>query len=79
MVGDVQGVDDSGNVTEDREEDVDEQVGAAAALEEDADGGKEDGEDDLADVAVMVLVDAGVRFGFIQLLQAGFVFVTVLS
>lgn len=44
-------MDDSGDVTEDGEEDVDEQVGAAAALEEDADGGEEDGEDDLADVA----------------------------
>lgn len=42
---------DSGDVTEDGEEDVDEQVCAAAALEEDADGGEEDGEDDLADVA----------------------------
>lgn len=48
---DVQGVDDSGDVTEDGEEDVDEEVGTAAALEEDADGGEEDGEDDLADVA----------------------------
>lgn len=48
---DVQGVDDSGDVTKDGEEDVDEEVGAAAALEEDTDGGEEDGEDDLADVA----------------------------
>lgn len=48
---DVQGVDDSGNVTEDGEEDVDEEVCAAAALEEDADGWEEDGDDDFADVA----------------------------
>lgn len=48
---DVQSVDDSGDVTEDGEEDVDEEVGAAAALEEDAEGREEDGEDDLADVA----------------------------
>ena len=48
---DVQGVDDSGDVTEDGEEDVDEEVCATAALEEDADGREEDGEDDLADVA----------------------------
>ena len=51
VAGDVQSVNDSGDVTEDGEEDVDEQVCAAAALEEDADGGEEDGEDDLADVA----------------------------
>jgi hypothetical protein len=56
--GDVQSVDDSGDVTEDGEEDVDEEVGAAAALEEDAEGGEEDGEDDLADVA-----GGGVSFG----------------
>lgn len=63
MGADVQGVDDSGDVTEDGEEDVDEEVGAAAALEEDADGGEEDGEDDLADVAGWVLVGR-VRRGF---------------
>lgn len=50
-VVDVQSVDDSGDVTKDGEEDVDEEVGAAAALEEDSEGGEEDGEDDLADVA----------------------------
>ena len=33
---DLQGVDDSGDVTEDGQQDVDEQVGIAAALEEDA-------------------------------------------
>jgi hypothetical protein len=58
-VVDVQSVDDSGDVTEDGEEDVDEEVGAAAALEEDSDGGEEDGEDDLADVA-----GVGVSLGF---------------
>jgi hypothetical protein len=38
--------------TEDGQEDVDEEVGAAATLEEDSDGREEDGEDDLDDVAV---------------------------
>lgn len=59
-------MDDSGDVTEDCEEDVDAEVGAAAALEEDTHGGKEDGEDDLADVAGGV-----VSLGFVRrLLQS---------
>ena len=44
-------MDDSGNVTEDGQEDVDEQVGAAATLKEDAERGQDDGDDDLDDVA----------------------------
>jgi len=44
-------VDDSRNVTEDGQEDVDEQVGAAATLEEDSERGQDDGDDDLDDVA----------------------------
>lgn len=36
---------------EDGQEDVDQQIRAASALEEDAERGEEDGEDDLADVA----------------------------
>jgi len=44
-------VDDSGNVTEDREQNVDAQIGAAATLKEDTQRWEEDGEDDLADVA----------------------------
>ena len=39
-----------GNVTQDGEQDVDEEIRVAAALEEDAERGEEDGEDDLADV-----------------------------
>lgn len=39
-----------GNVTKDGQQDVDEEVRIAAALEEDAERGEEDGEDDLADV-----------------------------
>jgi hypothetical protein len=38
--------------TEDGQEDVDEEVGATATLEEDSDGREEDGEDDLDNVAV---------------------------
>merc|ERR1712070_404348 len=49
---DVQGVDDTGDVTQDGEQDVDEEVGTASALEEDTDGRQDDGEDDLDDVAV---------------------------
>ena len=48
---DVQGVDDSGNVAEDCEEDVDTEIGTAASLEEDSERREEYGEDDLADVA----------------------------
>jgi hypothetical protein len=63
--GDVQSVDDSRDVTEDREQDVDEQIGAAAALEEDAEGREEDGEDDLADVAAWcVSREFSVMFAF---------------
>jgi hypothetical protein len=39
------------NVTENGEQDVDQEVGIAAALEEDTDRWQEDGEDDLDDVA----------------------------
>jgi hypothetical protein len=39
--------------TEAGQEDVDEEVGAAATLEEDSDGREEDGEDDLDDVAIV--------------------------
>lgn len=40
-----------GNVTQDGQQDVDEEVGIATALEEDTERRKEDGEDDLDDVA----------------------------
>ena len=51
-VGDyVQRVDDSGNVTEDGQQDVDEEVGIAATLKEDTKRGQNNGEDDLDDVA----------------------------
>jgi hypothetical protein len=39
-----------GNVTQDGQQDVDEEIRIAAALEEHAEGREEDGEDDLAQV-----------------------------
>ena len=47
----VQGVDDTWDVTEDGQQDVDEEVGAAATLKEDTERWEDDGENDLADVA----------------------------
>lgn len=52
LENDVQGVDDTGQVTEDSQEDVDEKVGVAATLEEDAERRENDGEDDFADITV---------------------------
>lgn len=48
---DVQSVDDSGDVTQDCEQDVDQEVGTAASLEEDSYGRQDDGNNDLGDVA----------------------------
>ena len=42
---------DTGNVTKDGEEDVDQEIRAATALEEDTERWEDDGKDDLADVA----------------------------
>jgi len=50
-IGDVQGVDDAGNVTKDGQQNVDEQVSTTAALEEDTKRREDDGDDDLDDVA----------------------------
>lgn len=44
-------MDDTRDVTEDGQTDVDEQVGTASAFQEDADRGQEDGEDDFADIS----------------------------
>lgn len=38
-------------LTQDGEEDVDAEIGTAPTLEEDTDGGEDDGKDDLADIA----------------------------
>jgi hypothetical protein len=43
-------VDDTRNVTEDGEQDVDEEIRVAAALEEDTDGREEESKNDLAEV-----------------------------
>lgn len=43
---------DTRNVTQDRQQDVDEEVCATAALKEDTDRGEDDGKKDLADIAV---------------------------
>ena len=47
----VQCVDDTRNVAQDREQNVDEEVCIAASLKEDTQRREEDGKDDLADVA----------------------------
>ena len=48
---DVQSVDDTRDVTQDRQEDVDEEVGIATSLKEHTERREDDGKDDLADVA----------------------------
>lgn len=47
---DVQSVDDTGNVTQDTQQDVDAQVSTASSLQEDTDGRQDDGKNDLEDV-----------------------------
>lgn len=51
LQNDVQSVDNTGDVTQDGKEDVDEEVGTAATLEEDTHGREDDGKEDLADIA----------------------------
>jgi len=48
---DVEGMDNAGNVTKDGEQDVDQEIGTAATLEEDTKRWENDGQDDLANVA----------------------------
>lgn len=50
MAVDSQRVHDAGYVAQYRQQDVDQEVGVAAALEKDTEGRQEDGEDDLAEV-----------------------------
>jgi len=47
---DIQSMDDSGNVTQDRQEDVDEEISTTSALKEDTKRWEDDGENDLADI-----------------------------
>lgn len=49
----IQSVENAGNVTENRQQNADEELGPATSLEEDTERRKEDGEDDLDDVAVL--------------------------
>jgi hypothetical protein len=51
MANNVQGVKDSRDPAKNGQEDVDEEVGIAAAFQEDAEGREEYGGDDLDDVA----------------------------
>ena len=44
-------MDDTRDVTQDGQQDVDEEVTMASALQEDTDGRQEDGKDDLANIA----------------------------
>lgn len=44
---------DAGDVAQDRQEDIDQQVGAAATLEEHTERRKDDGKNDLANVACL--------------------------
>lgn len=48
-------MDDTRNVTKDGQNNVDEEVGIAASLEEHSERWEDDGEDDLDDVAVRIL------------------------
>ena len=45
-------MDDSWNVTEAGQQDVDEDIGTAATLEEDTERWEDDGENNLADIAI---------------------------
>ena len=44
-------MDDTGDVTQDGKQDVDAEISTAATLEENTDGGQNDGKENLADVA----------------------------
>lgn len=48
----VQGVDDTWDITKDGQQDVDEEISSAATLKEDTERWEDDGENDLADIAV---------------------------
>lgn len=51
-------------LTEDSEQDVDEQIRSAAALEEDTHGGQDDGENDLADIATQDITTKLAKYSF---------------
>lgn len=49
-------MDDAGNVTQDSEQNVDEEISIASSLKEDTERWKDDGKDDLKDIAARKLV-----------------------
>lgn len=49
-IRDLHSVDDSGDITQNRQTDVNEQVGAASSLEKHSQRGEENGEDELANI-----------------------------
>ena len=49
---DLQSVDDTRDVAQDRQENVDEEIGIATAFEEDTQRWEDDGENDFADIAM---------------------------
>lgn len=54
-------MDDTGNVTQDGQQDVDEEVGIATALKEDTQRWENNGKDDLADIASGLWIARSVR------------------
>lgn len=56
--GDLQSVDDTGDITQDGEKDVDEEVTSTSTFEEDTQRWEDDGNDDFADVSVKLVVSA---------------------
>ena len=52
VLSNIQSVDDTRNVTQDGQTDVDEEVSAASSLEEDSQWRKENGEEDFADITI---------------------------
>lgn len=54
-------MDDAGNVTKDGQKNVDEQVTATSALEEDTQRRQQDSDDDLEDIAVNRAVSKGLQ------------------
>lgn len=60
----LQGVDDTWDVSQDCQEDVNEEVGVAAAFEENPERWEDDGEYDFADVAIFPMISAMIRRRF---------------
>ena len=54
----LQSMNNSGNVTENRQEDVDEEVGIATTFKKDTEGRKDDGHNDFADIATVRTMSA---------------------